>query len=297
TVILERPSLPVAAPVVIPAAVPEPEPTPLAAQLEPAPAPAPVPAPLPELIVETELLVVPEPEYDMEPAVAMPVEAQDEPSFDDDLTSFEPPSDSFELVPAEPAPEPAREEAVVLSESIPEDDYVFRPPEEEPVFVAPEPAPEPPEDMLPTEEIPLEPEAPAEPSPWAPPEEILAEPEPAPVAETTPEPIPEALTVEEEIVEMEVLPDEEPAPEPAAPPVYDAEVLEEEVVEMEVLPDDEPSDLARLKGHQPEHEAALRKVGVDSIASLAGHDANELSARSGVPASLLVPWIQVADLV
>lgn len=299
TVLVERPNFPAALPVVIPPAAPEPEPAPAA------------PPAFPELEVVTEPYEPPAPaplpvdfQDEPEPVAAFAPPAEEaEPEFDD-VVGFESPDDVVEVVRGEPEPV---SEPVVLSESM-EDDYVFRPPDEAP---APEPVPEPvpePEEVVPVEEIPVEPES-VEPSPWAPPEEIFADeppplaavPEPAPVADPLPEPEPE-------VVEMEVLPDDEPQPEPE-PEIIQAEVLEEEVVPAEVLPEEPPepapapvapsaeSDLPRLRGMTPAHEDALRKVGVDSIASLAGHDANELAGRAGLPAERVLAWVQTADLV
>lgn len=246
-------------------------------------------------------------------AAAAP-EPEPEPEWED-IVSYRPPDDLFEVAgrperaaeaapPAyeppratpEPAPEPAREAPPRPAEEVPQDDFVFRPPRQEEAPPAPEEAPE---DLLPTEEIPVEEET----SRWAPVEEFLPEePAPAPVEEAPrappveeippPAPVEEEPILETEIVEMEVLPEEEP-------------IQETEIVEMEVLPDEEPaaapapagSDLWRLRGFDVEAEAALARVGVVAITHLSGHDANELAERASLPPERLVAWIQVADLV
>ncbi|GEM_PF-6660434 len=331
TVIVERPDLPApAAPVVIPPAAPE---TPMVEVAPPPPEAPPAPPPLPELEVVTEPFeepAPPAPEPEPVPAVEMqdepepeeparkrfglfrrkpaePEPAPEEPTFDD-VAGFEPTEEGFGVARGEPefapedvvevaheeppAPEPEPQpEPEVLAESEPEveSDFIFRPPEEEPEPAYTEPAYEEPE---PVEEIALEPEPGEtyEPSPWAPREEEVLPEEPEPQPEWAPPPEPE-----EEVVEMEVLPDEEE--------VLEAEIVEEEVIPAEVLEEEitpaaEPSsDLYRLRGFAPDHEEALRAVGVDSLASLAGHDPNELAGRSGLPAETLALWVQVADLV
>lgn len=92
---------------------------------------------------------------------------------------------------------------------------------------------------------------------------------------------------------MEVLPEEEE--------ILEAQIVEEEeVVPAEVLGEEEPapaSDLHRLRGFSRAHEEALGAIGIDSLASLAGHDPHELASRSGLTAEALTPWVQVADLV
>ena len=115
---------------------------------------------------------------------------------------------------------------------------------------------------------------------------------PPPVEEPPPEPEPEPepARAEETILEATLVEDD----------VIQAEVVED-VVEMEVLPDDDAppegdSDLWRLRGFDHAAASALRGAGVTAVAHLAGHDAGELSARTGLPQERLVPWVQVADL-
>ena len=117
---------------------------------------------------------------------------------------------------------------------------------------------------------------------------------------------------EEEILEMEVVPDEP----------------EEEILEMEIVPDDEPEpsvplraeaearagadaeadaeaspaapatgDLHRLRGFDAAAGEALARARITEIAHLSGHDAGELSERTGIPLARLQAWVQVADLV
>lgn len=333
-VILERPNLPpAAAEVVIPPAAPapvepeapaveiitepyeEPAPTPMAADAQDEPLEAPAPkrrfgffrreekAPEPEPVFESEV--------GFEPTDDLFEVARGEPVIADE---------GYEVAREEPAMPPAlaQPEPEVLSEAEPESesDFVFRAPEEA------QPAPpveEVFEEPAPVEEIILEPEEPA-PSPWAPPEEIFAdEPQPPHEPEPEPEPAParEAEPVEE-VVEMEVLP-EEPAPAPVEEEVLEATLVEDEVVPAEIVEEEsipasvpppplEPpapspgspsadSDLYRLRDFSVPHHDALAKLGIDSLASLAGHDPHDLAARSGVDATLLVGWVHVADLV
>jgi predicted flap endonuclease-1-like 5' DNA nuclease len=322
-------------------APPPPEPIPLVEALpEPVPEPAPAPPPLPELEVVTEPLE-PEPLPAPEP-VPMIAQLQEEPPEEpeparkrglfrrrepeppppepvfDDVAGFEPAEDSFGVARGEAAIEPddvaevAREEfvpppppppePVVLPEAEPEmeSDFVFRPTEETP---APPPE-ELVEDEIPVEEIPVVPES-EEPSPWAPQEEIFPEEAPEPTPEPEPEPV-VATPLEEEVVEMEVLPDEPPQEE-----ILEAQLVEEdepiaaEIVEEETIPAPPPpapaeapaSDLHRLRGFSHAHEDALHAVGIDTLASLAGHDAHEIAARAGLAPDVVAPWVQVADLV
>jgi predicted flap endonuclease-1-like 5' DNA nuclease len=131
------------------------------------------------------------------------------------------------------------------------------------------------------EEVPVEPLVEEEPaSPWAPPEEIFAD-------EPPPEPQPQP--VEEEVVEMEVLPDEE---------ILEATIVEDEPIEAEVLGEETgETDLRRLRGVGPAEEQALRDAGVDGLASLAGHDPHDLASRTGLAADALASWLHVANLV
>lgn len=257
TVLVERPSEP--EPVVIPPPAPAaPATQPLDVVLAAPGEPLPEPRPGVTQVV-LEPLAPP-------PPAAPPEEP--EPAFDD-LVGYEAPSDAFGYVPPARAPERAPE-----PEPIPREEYVFAPP-------PPEPEPEPPrapdavEDWLPTEEAVVQ----EEPSAWAPARQDEP-PEPEPQPEPVPEPEPEPV-VEDEVLETEVV---------------------EEVVEMEVLPEEDEapargdSDLWRLRGFDAASEAALAGAGIQAVAHLAGHDAGELSARTGLEAGRLARWVQVADL-
>lgn len=247
TVLVERPSEP--EPVVIP---------------PPAPA-APAAQPL-DVVLAGPGEALPEPrpgvaQVVLEPLAPPAPPEEPEPSFDD-LVAWEPPGDAFEYLPPAPAaaafraPEP---------EPVPREEFVFAPPPPEP---EPEPAREPEavEDWMPTEEAAVQQEE----ALWAPPPQ---EEPPEPVAA-------EAEPVEE---------------------ILQTEVVEDEPVEMEVLPDDEPaprgdSDLWRLRGFDAAAESALAGAGVTAVSHLAGHDPGELAQRTGLDAARLARWVQVADL-
>lgn len=296
TILVERPELAAAPPVVI----------------EPAPAPEPAAAP----VVEPEPPAEPVAELvaQVEPA---PVE-EAEPEFDD-VASFAPaPEPEFEGETTYVRPEEAPKAPPPPAESFHEDDFVFRPPEPEPA-PSPEPvpaaAPEP--DLFPDEEITID-RAEGAPSPWAPPEEIFSdappepEPEPEPletsVVEEEPietslveeEPIETTVVEEEPILETEIV--DEPEPAPLEAEVVDAEPVDEDVVEMAIVDEEPPvpdasSDLWRLKGFGASHAASLKGAGIESLSHLAGHDPHELAGKTGIDDAQLTTWVAVADLV
>lgn len=324
TILLEKPSAP-EAPIVIPAVPGTASPSQAAGPPAPAPAPEPAPAPLAEVVVRfvddapiekpgvievvVEPLAPPAPVPLPPPAAPVPLpEPEPEPAFDvDDIATFTKARDEFfdyrqvearrpePLPPPLPPPsvEPAPLFAKPAEEPAPEDDFVFRPPpQEEParVFVE-EPVVR--DDIIPEEEVPVE-STREEQEKWAPPPDFLAEEEPA--AQPEPEPTPPPQQIEEGIIEMDVVEDE--------PLEMELVPEEDEVVEMEMVAEDEPEpptsgtgDLWRLRGFDAAAAAALGKQRIQEIAHLSGHDAGELSERSGLPQGKLIPWIQVADLV
>lgn len=246
------------------------------------------------------------------PPVEVPVEAEpEEPAFEfDDVVSYAPARDEFFDYKAprkapEPAREPEPEPAPAAKEpeafTPPEDDFVFRPPtRDEP---AREPEPVAVEEMVPTEEVPVE-STREEVEQWAPPPDLLAEEaEAAPKEEPLVEPWAPPAPQEEEPVEMEVLPVEEELVETELVP----EGPEEEVLEMEVVEEGPESpaaptatgagDLYRLRGFDAASESALARVNITRLEHLSGHDAGELAERAHLPFDRLVAWIQVADLV
>lgn len=283
TVLVERPSEPAAAgPVVIPPAPPA-EPTAAAGAVVPPAAP-----PVEVRFVEAgELLPkpakadAPAVEVFVEPyadPVAAPVVAPEPDVEWEDVASFTPPSDDvFDYTPGPVAARPAAPppQPILLPEEPAEagqDDFVFRPP---PATEAPAARreEEPDEEWMPTDEVRVVPEdAPLDAeSAWAPPRDEPRPAEPEPVAQPEAEPV-ETLPVED-VVEMQVVEDE-PAPEPAS-----------------------GSDLWKLRGFDASAEAALGGASVRALSHLSGHDAGELSSRTGLPASRLASWIDVADLV
>lgn len=308
TVLVERPA-PAPAPIVIP---PAPETAPAPENAAPAPVPAPVArethvrfvleepierAGVTEVVVE-RLETPPSPVPMLlpreEPVVSFVAPEPDEPSFDvDDVVTFVAARDEFfDYKKGAPAPPPRREPARVEEAAPPEDDFVFRPPVEE----AAPPAKEEPilsDEVVPSEEVRVEPTQEVE-ERWAPPAEEAWKPAPdflqdeeetpqaAPPVQETPA---EAAPVEDDVLEMEVIPEEE------------------DVVEMEVM-DDEPAparassgDLYRLRGFDASSEGPLARSGITQVVHLSGHDAGELSSRTGLPFARLASWIQVADLV
>lgn len=259
TILVERPSEP--GPVVI----------------EPPAPPVPAPEPL-DIVLARPGEALPEPRPGITQVVLEPLEPEPpvvaaEPEVEwDDVASWTAADDPFEYVRPLAAPPPPPPEPV------PEDAFVFAPPPREP---EPEPAPvearE--EAWMPVEEVVVEPE-PAE--AWAPPVPHEAQPEP-PLEESTPWARPA---------------------DPVEEPVLEATVVEDDVVEMEVLPDEpaaesEPgsTDLWKLRGFDRSSERGFRGAGVTEVIHLAGHDPHELGSRTGVPPERLVPWIQAADLV
>ena len=86
------------------------------------------------------------------------------------------------------------------------------------------------------------------------------------------------------------------AKNPAEPEFHQAvmEVLEGDVHVIEAV-----SAIGRQVDHlltTAAAEALLRAAGIEAVAHLSGHDANELAERTGVDAARLDAWIDVADL-
>lgn len=303
TILVERPSPP-AAPILIPppaiAALPPPPsaaPRDLVVRFESDPA---APAGSVEVVVaplpgDAPAALAP-PVPPAAAIVAAPIEAEPELDFDD-LVSVTAAREEFfdyrkpaHAPPPEPVARPVEREPP--AEAPIEDDFVFRPPS-----ATPERAPpieEVVDEMVPVEEVRVEPPA-QEPEPWAPPPDFLADEAPPPEVEDIVEMelVPEE---EEAILEMEVLPDE-PAP-----------VDEEPIYEMELVPDEpaaQPApapiagvgDLHRLRGMDPAAEAALAGARIVEIAHLSGHDAGELAQRASLSFERVQAWIHVADLV
>lgn len=279
------------------------------------PVPSPVPMLLP-FVAEAPIVVpvaAPEPEF-----VAVPAPEPEESDFYvDDIVSFTAARDEFFDYSGKPAAqaraerEPAvvREEPAPAAPAPPEDDFVFRAPprEEEPARVEEATLSE---EIIPSEEVAVvAQDAPEE--HWAPPPDFLADEEPERVVEpelaeeiqetelAQDEPVP---ATEEDVFEMEVMPDDEDVIAPVAVP------LEEEALEMEVLADDEEApapeahpagsgELYRLRGFDQTAETALATAGITAVSHLSGHDAGELGPRVGLPFERLRDWVQVADLV
>lgn len=313
TILLEKPTPP-QEPVVIPAVPASAEPSTQQAPDPPAPAAASVPeapASLKEVVVRfgdepaieragvtevvVEPLAPPAPPPVVEPA-PLPAEAElDDFSFDDVATFTKtrdeffdyktPPAQALDTRPEpEPQPEPQPEPMRTFAPppEIPQDDFVFRPPERE--AAAREPEPPVVDDIIPEEEVRVEQPREAQ-EEWAPPPDFLAEEA--------------AAQAEEEILEMEPVPESPPEPEPV-----EMEVLpdEEEVVETEIVPEPEPQvqakgDLYRLRGFDAGAESALAKARIMEVSHLSGHDPGDLQQRTGLPMSKLTAWVQVADLV
>lgn len=123
-------------------------------------------------------------------------------------------------------------------------------------------------------------------------------PEEEPAAPREEAPAEEWMPTEEAPVEEETSP-WAPQPEPEPRPEPEEAVEELEIVETEVLDEGEEwrSDLWRLRGFDQAAATALGAANVRDLSHLSGHDPAELSARTGLDAERLGPWIHVADLV
>ena len=305
--LVETPPPAVAPPPPVEETPPPVEQAPAQAEVAPEPQPEPAPEPTPEPERKRRFSLFRRKEE--KPAEAAP--AEEEPVFDD-VASFEPRDDDFGVARGEAAAEPEEDpfdftrtpppreerpaEAVVPVADELEDDFLYRPAEEPPREPEPEPlllAEEPVE--APREEVPVEPAQGQ--NPWAPPEEfLLDEPAPAEPArearawpdESEPNPfLRPTEEAEEEIVEMEVLPDDEPpAPEPqrwAPSPAPEEDVVETEIVEMEVVEDEAPAPQPEPVPAEPAREEAPPKRGGFSSLFKRKKAAEEARASEAAP--------------